>query len=116
VESNATTADDITGMGFELLTVTKSSKTLPDPPAALLVYTGKVHGKARVVVAGAGYLGHFAAEMSPDPIGTWASLPGTGKERKLSGFPSGTKVWVHFATLKWGLQSAWSAPVLVIIP
>jgi hypothetical protein len=116
VENNATSAADVTGMGLALLTITKSSKAPPDPPTTLLVLPGKVHGKARVMVQGSGYLGHFAAEMSLDPIGTWTSLPGTGKERRLSGFASGTKVWVHFATLKWGLQSAWSAPVLVIIP
>ncbi len=117
VENNAMSAADITGMGLTLLTVTKASP-LPSPPAALLVIPGKVHGKARVVVQGKGYLGHFAAQASPDPIGsaTWASLPGTGKERKLSGYPSGTRLWVQFAALVRGVQSAWCAPVLVIIP
>ena len=35
VENNATSAGDITGMGFEPLTITKSSKTLPDAPATV---------------------------------------------------------------------------------
>jgi hypothetical protein len=118
VENNATNAGDVTSMGLPLLTISSASRTPPDPPAALLVKPGTVHGKARVVVAGAGYMGTFAAEVSTDPIGaaTWSSLPGTGKQRKLAGYPSGTKLWVHFAAIRFGMQSAWSVPVLVTIP
>jgi len=118
VENNATSGADITGMGLTLLTITRASTMLPSPPAVLLVVPGKVHGKARVMVQGKGYLGHFAAQASPDPIGsgTWVALPGSGKERKLSGYASGTKLWVQFATVVRGIQSAWCAPVLVIIP
>jgi hypothetical protein len=87
VENSAEAATDVTGMGFELLTVAKPSRTQPDPPAALQVKIGRAHGKARVVVQGRGYLGSFVAEASPYVIGagTWAPLPGRGKERKLSG-------------------------------
>ena len=116
VENNSSSAADITSVGLLLLNIAKSNKTAPDAPAQVLVYTGKVHGKARVVVDGKGYLGNFIAEVSGDPIGTWASLPGNGKERKLSGYPSGTKLWVHFAQIRWGLQGPWSVPVLVTIP
>jgi hypothetical protein len=116
VENNASSATDVTSMGFTLLTIAKSTRTAPEAPAMVLVYPSKVHGKARVAVAGSGDLGHFIAEVSGDPIGTWASLPGNGKERKLSGYPSGTKLWVHFAQIRWGLQGPWSVPVLVTIP
>ncbi len=118
VENNASSAEDVTGMGLSLLNVLKNSKTAPPQPGLVLVYTGKVHGKARVVVDGKGYLGSFIAQVSPDPVGvgTWASLPGTGKERKLSGYPSGTKLWVQFAQIRWGLQGPWSVPVCVTIP
>ena len=117
-ENNATSASDITGMGFVLLEVTKSSKAPPAPPDAILVRPGKEHGRARVAVQGKGYLGQFAAQISTDPIGasTWTTLPGTGKTRQLSGYASGTKLWVQFATVRWGLQSAWCAPVMVLIP
>ncbi len=89
VENNAMSAADITGMGLTLLTVTKASTLPPSPPAALLVVPSKTHGKSRVTVQGKGYLGHFAAQATPDPVGSgpWATLPGTGKERKLSGLP-----------------------------
>jgi hypothetical protein len=118
VENNATSAGDVTAMGLTLLTVATASRLPPDPPAALLVKIGKVHGKARVVVAGKGYLGTFAAQVSTDPIGpsTWSPLPGTGKQRQLAGYASGTKLWVQFATLRFGMQSPWCTPVLVTIP
>jgi hypothetical protein len=116
VESNAGSAGDITSMGFPLLAALKASKTVPDPPATVIAIPGKAHGKARVLVSGVGYLGNFVAQVSGDPIGTWTALPGNGKERKLSGYPTGTKLWVQFAQIRWGLQSAWSVPVLVIIP
>ena len=118
VENNATSAQDITGMGLSLLTVAPSSKTAPPQPGPVLAYPGKVHGTARVVIDGKGYLGHFVAQVSPDPVGTgtWGPLPGVGKERKLSGYPSGTKLWVQFAQIRWGLQGPWSVPVCVTIP
>jgi hypothetical protein len=105
-------------MGFSLLVGAAATQGPPEPPAALVVKLGKAHGKARVIVEGKGYLGLFAAEASIDPIGpaTWVSLPGNGKQRKLSGYPSGTRLWVHFAATRHGQQSAWSVPVLVIIP
>ncbi len=117
VENNAASPADITGMGFTVLNVTKSSKTPPNAPALVLVFPSKTqHGKARVVVDGKGKVGNFVAQVSGDPIGTWTLLPGNGKERKLSGYASGTKLWVQFAQIRWGLQSPWSVPVLVTIP
>jgi hypothetical protein len=118
VENNATSAADLTAMGLTELVVAKSAKTVPDAPGAVLVRTGKVHGKARVSVEGKGYIGSFVAQVSTDPIGpaTWTGLPGNGKSRLLSGYASGTKLWVQFAQVRWGLQSPWSAAVMVIIP
>jgi hypothetical protein len=117
-ENNAASAEDVTGLGLAILTVSRSSRTPPDPPAALIVKIGRAHGRARVAVQGKGRLGNFVAQVSPDPIapGSWSPLPGNGKERTLSGYPTGTKLWVQFAAVRWGLQSAWSVPVLVTIP
>jgi hypothetical protein len=119
VMSNATSPADITAMGFTLLNSAKASQTRPDPPVALIVKPGKVHGKARVTVQETGTTrGRYVAEASPTPITptSWAPLPGNGKQRKLSGYPSGTQLWVHFAQVRYGLQSDWSTPVLVTIP
>jgi hypothetical protein len=65
----------------------------------------------------AGTRGNYAAQWSPDPIGTgtWTDLPGTGKSRRVTG-ASGTKVWVRFARVRGQSQSDWSAPQLVVIP
>ncbi len=118
VDNNATTAGDVIGTGLRLLVKQTASRTPPDPPGSVIVLLGKTIGTARVVVAGKGYLGTFAAQISPDPVGptTWVGLPGNGKERKLSGYASGTKVWVRFALVRFGMQSNWSVPVLVTFP
>jgi hypothetical protein len=74
-------------------------------------------GRARVTVQEpAGVHGRYLAESSPDPVGpaTWSLLPGNGKQRIVTG-PSGTKVWVRFAQVRYGLMSDWSVPVLVTL-
>jgi hypothetical protein len=118
VENQATSGGDVTSMGFALFVASKLSKGPPEPPASLIVRTGKAQGKARVSVAQRGYQGVFVAELSVDPITptSWTSLPGVGKQRKLSGYASGTRLWVHFASVRNGMQSAWCTPVLVTIP
>jgi len=47
---------------------------------------------------------------------TWSSLPGTGKQRRLSGYATGAQIWVRFAAVRFGMQSGWSVPALVVIP
>jgi hypothetical protein len=115
VANNAASESDVTGMGFTLLSTVLSTRIKPDPPAALIVKMGKVHGKARVSVNETGGVkGHYVAGISSDPTtGIWTDLPGNGKERSLSGYASGAKVWVRFAQVRWGLQSDWSTPVLI---
>jgi len=115
-ENNATSASDVTSMGFVLLEETPSPEGPPVPPLALLVKYARKHGNATVSVAAKGYQGSFAAQASPDPIGAWTSLPGSGKSRKLTGYATGTKLWVQFASVRHGVQSAWCTPVLVTFP
>ncbi len=118
VANNATSETQVTGMGFSLLQGATSTRTKPPAPALVIVTTGKLHGKANVTVyetPGSPH-GNYVAQVTGNPIGTWASLPGNGKQRKLSGYPTGTQLWVQFAQVRWGLQSDWSTPVLVTIP
>jgi hypothetical protein len=117
-ENNATSPGDVTGMGFTILAGVVATEGPPQPPAALLVKTGRMRRQAIVTVAARGYQGQFAAQVSPDPIGngTWTVLPGSGKSRKLTGYASGTRLWVQFAAVRRGVQSAWCTPVLVTIP
>jgi hypothetical protein len=118
VESAAQNEGDATGMGFKVLVAGKPTKAPPDPPAALMVKTGRAHGKARVTVAPGGTCRRFAAEVSADPTGAgpWSPLPGTGRQRELTGYATGTKLWVRFAAVRYGMQSDWCTPVLVTIP
>jgi len=116
VQSSATSAEDLTGMGFTLFSLARASKAPPDPPTgALVVKTGRAHGKASVSVPRPGNPGRFAAEVASDPAGPWASLPGTGRRRQLSG-ATGTQLWVRFATVRFGMQSGWCTPTLVTLP
>jgi hypothetical protein len=119
VVNNATSASDVTSMGFVLATgPTRASPVQPEPPPGLLVKLGRQHGKARVTVDTPARGGRYVAEVSTDPIGsaTWSPLPGNGKQRKLSGYASGTRLWVRFAAVRYGMQSEWCAAALVIIP
>ena len=118
VENQATNGGDVRSMGFGLFVASKLSKAAPEPPASLIVRPGTAHGKARVAVAAKGYQGVWVAQVSTDPITatSWTSLPGAGKQRKLSGYASGTRLWVQFASVRNGMQSAWCTPVLVTIP
>jgi hypothetical protein len=118
VANNATAPSDITSMGFLLSDPASRTRTQPAAPSEILTRFGKAHGKARVTVNETGTTkGRYVAESSPDPIGpaTWSPLPGNGKQRVLTG-ATGTKVWVRFAQVRYGLQSDWSAPVLVTLP
>ena len=117
-ENNATSEGDLTGMGFTPAGADPVPEGQPAPPLSLVVKIGKLRGKAIVAVAAKGYQGRFAAQVSTDPIGngTWATLPGSGKSRKITGYPTGTKLWVQFAAVRHGVQSAWCTPVLVTIP
>jgi hypothetical protein len=116
VANVATSPSDITSMGFAQLTRAPRTRTMPLPPAEVITRLGKVHGRARVTVAGAS--GNYAAESTSDPLGptsVWSSLPGNGKQRALTGV-TGSKVWVRFARVRYGLQSDWCTPVLVTLP
>ena len=93
---------------------------MPELPGPLVAIPGKVQGRARAAIAAPGKLpGSFAAEVSTDPVGaaTWQTLPaGSGKQRRLSGYASGTKLWVRFAAVRYGVQGPWCTPVLATIP
>ena len=120
VAANATSASDIVGMGFTpLVELAKGQNAVPELPGPLVAIPGKKQGHARAAIAAPGKLpGSFAAEISTDPFGaaTWQALPGSGKQRRLSGYASGTRLWVRFAAVRYGQQGPWCTPVLVTIP
>jgi hypothetical protein len=119
VANNATSPADVTAMGFSILDPASRTRTLPDAPREVVVRFERRTGRARVTVVelSSAPRGAYVAESSPDPIGpsTWSPMVGNGKQRLVTG-ASGAKVWVRFAQVRYGLQSAWSAPVLVTFP
>jgi hypothetical protein len=119
VSTNATSPADIAGMGMIPLVRLTQTRTVPPAPAEIITRLGKVHGRARVaVVENAGAHGSYVAEATADPVSVtsaWTSLPGTGKQRVLTG-ATGAKLWVRFAQVRYGLQSDWSTSVLVTLP
>ena len=117
VDNNATDVADITSMGLEERGARRTRGQLT-APEAIDIRSTKVRGQ---FTASAREVGNtrwqYAAEWSSDPVGdgTWTTLPGSAKSRKVTG-PSGSKVWVRFARLSGQAQSDWSTPVLVTIP
>jgi hypothetical protein len=119
VGTNAKDATQVAGMAFEVRATPVVATAPPAVPEQIDVVTPKkARGHVKAVVHETGKTrGRYAAQWSPDPIGagTWAALPGTGKSRTITG-ASGTRVWVQFARVRGQLQSAWSAPVLIVLP
>jgi hypothetical protein len=117
VGTNAKDAAEAATLAFQVRSGNVVAKDPPAAPGAVdIVIPKRGHGKCKVSVHETGGIrGRYVAEWSPDPIGTWTSLPGVGKSRTITG-ASGTKVWVRFARVRAQLQSDWSTPVLVTIP
>jgi hypothetical protein len=117
VENDAHTEADVTSMSFKLRGP-KASKSPLTAPQGILVRLGKVHGQFTVSAKDTGTQKHYAAEISPDPVGpaSWTGLPGSGKARTVTGYKSGMVVWVRFATLSKQQQSDWCTPVSVTVP
>jgi hypothetical protein len=119
VGTNAKSQADVSSMAFLLRQPASVATATPAVPVTIsITYPKHGHGHAKASVDETGTTkGRYVAEQSSDPIGaaTWASLPGTGKSRTITG-ASGTKVWVRFARVRGQLQSDWSTPVLVTIP
>ena len=59
----------------------------------------------------------WVVQLSHDPTNptTWEQVNGDGNSRKIAG-ASGDSVWVRYAMLRDGQQSAWTVPVRVTIP
>lgn len=95
------------------------------PPAQLLVPAGGtltaskvVKGQFRANAAAVPGIRTFAMQISPDPVTatSWVLADGTAKRRTFSGYASGTRLWVRFASTRGHAQSAWSVPVSIDIP
>jgi hypothetical protein len=118
VTQSAQSATDVTSVGLEVLNTVRPTPSKPAVPGPIVVLPTTKSGTAKIGVSAKGELGYLTvAEVSTDPIGagTWTLLPGSGKQRKLSGYASGTKLWVRFAAVRYGQMSDWSVPVLLTV-
>ena len=119
-QNGAKTESDLTSLGFTAYTGRPPPPQLV-PPEVIDVKQGrKGSGRARATVRELGntrrsYAARSTASFPITATSTFDSLPGKGKQRKLTGQP-GTTVWVQFALLHGGQQSDWSAPVPVAFP
>ena len=113
----AQTPDELTSVALTPREKTVIPTKAPDAPAAFEIKKPKYkRGFVDIsVTEPAGIHGRYYAEWSPDPVGTWARLVGTGKSRRVTGAP-GTKVWVRFARVRGLIESEWSEPQLVMVP
>ena len=119
VSANAQTPADVTGMALDVRSPRIIATAAVETPTSIDVLIPKNgHGRCKATVHETGTTrGKYVAEWCPDPIGSapWASLPGTGKSRTITG-QSGTKVWVRFARVRGQSQSPFCTPVLITIP
>ncbi len=119
-QNGAKSESDLTSLGFTAYTGRPPPPPLV-PPEVIDVKQGrKGSGKASATVRELGktrrsYAARSTASLPVAATSTFDSLPGKGKQRKLTGQP-GTTVWVQFALVHGGQQSDWSAPVPVTFP
>lgn len=115
-EVDARSPADVMKLAFTPRDTTRSTLP-PEPPESIDVEIPKRgHGSLTVSAHQSDKKRrHYDAEMCLYGSDTWTRLVGTGKTHTIKG-PSGTQVWVHFATVRGELQSAWCTAVLVTIP
>jgi hypothetical protein len=118
-ETGATKASDITSMAFALRGPKATKPPLVAPEQIDIVMPKRARGYFTAMAhEPKGSRQHFAAQISLDaanPV-NWTELVGEGKSRRVSGYKSGTQVWVRFAVQRGQMRSEWSTPVLVTVP
>jgi hypothetical protein len=113
VEANVTTEQEVTGLGATL-----AARTLHplEAPLGVKVTYDDAKGLIKVRVTPAPGLRQVVLEMSAEPITatSWETLPGYGLRRSLSGYAAGT-YWLRVASMRKSQQSAFTAPVSVVV-
>jgi hypothetical protein len=113
--SHARSPAEIREAGLHRQPAPGATRAPSPPPSVVARAPRKGQGKTTVIAEDPGPNRHdFVAEQSTDGV-TWTPLgTGHGKTRAVTG-PSGAKVYVRFATVRWGRRSAWTE-LLVTIP
>jgi hypothetical protein len=118
-ENNAKSEDDLTAGGLQRRSPKASAGLLRPPESVDITFPKKLRGEFTASAHQTGLSrGNYAAQLSTDASmpTTWVDLKGMGKSRKVTGYKSGTQVWLRFARLSGQDQSDWGTPVLVTVP
>lgn len=117
VETTATSATDVTAAGFTPLT-RAAPGAIAIPHGIDVFYPKKRRGRAKVTVQGEGRNRRYGAQICLDPLtqSAWTDLDGDGRSHWLTGYPSGTVVWVRFRAVRGHAKSDWCSPVCITIP
>jgi hypothetical protein len=116
--ATAKTPADLTGSGVNERPPPPAQPPFAPPDQIDILFPKQVKGKFKTSPHGfANRKLTWVVQMTSDPAGTggWTDVYGSGNTRTITG-ASGSKVWVRYAMLRRGQQSAWSTPVLVTIP
>jgi hypothetical protein len=118
-ENNAKSDEDLTAGGLQKRNPRASAAPLLPPESVDITFPKKLRGQftASAHHTGSGRA-QYAAQLSTDGStpANWVDLKGTGKSRKVTGYRSGSQVWLRFARLSGQDQSDWGTPVLVTVP
>jgi hypothetical protein len=114
-ESICATPEELAGLGLK----PRGTKSPPVPlvvPTDITVKPGKDKGSIFAHAKRIPGISNYPAEISTDPFDpeTWKPLQGTNAMRRLTGYASGTRYWIRYATARGDQQSAWSDPVAVL--
>ena len=114
-ESVCTTPEELASLGLKPRGAKGPSVPLV-VPTDITVKPGKDKGSIFAHAKRIPGILNYLAEISTDPFDpeTWKPLQGTNAMRRLTGYVSGARYWIRFATARGDQQSAWSDPVAVI--
>lgn len=117
VEANAKTPADIQGAGLDERPPPAPKPPFAPPDSLDITFPKKEKGWFKTRPHGIKARCVWVVQISRDATNptTWEPVLGDGNTRKITG-ASGTTVWVRYAMLRDGQQSAWNVPVLVTFP
>lgn len=113
VEQNATTTEEVLGLGF--LVLGRSSYGIAAPTEVRARFDS-ARGLLRIHVPRAPGMRTVVIEISSDAAEprTWSRLPGVGFRREVANLAPGTH-WVRAASVRASEQSEFSAPIAVTV-
>lgn len=117
VETSAKNVAEVKGAGVAPL-VRAMSGAIAIPTGIDILYPKQGHGRAKVTVQFTSNKDRHDAQVCLEPItqNTWIDLDGDGRSHWLTGFKSGTVLWVRFRAVRGHQKSDWCQPVPVTIP